>query len=227
MMMRHPRQQLRGSPNQGISHGVQPLPESAHRLHTVKDPLPTRLTRPRHTHLLSRRAADWDRPVPPAFLQSRRRRAVHQDRGCLFASGVLLPLAKNGCVPMRNDSVTSGPNGETRLKSPGRNRGAPRESRDRGDSVPAWNGKLQPAPTARFRTTDLFRSPRTKDHLRERSWKEARKREETGRLGGDNCCRENVVGKRVQRTRISSIIPTPTQRSAVLKRVVELAKIHS
>ena len=81
---------------------------------------------------------------------------VYLHRGCCPR----LP-AKNGCVPMRNDSVTSGPNGETRLKSPGRNRGAPRESRDRGDSVPAWNGKLQPAPTARFRTTDLFRKPQS------------------------------------------------------------------
>ena len=225
MMMRHPRQQLRGSPNQGISHGVQPLPESAHRLHTVKDPLPARLTRPIHTTLLSPRAADWDRLSPgfPAITSPSSRSPRQRVFICI---GGVAPT-KNGCVPMRNDSVTSGPNGETRLKSPGRNRGAPRESRDRGDSVPAWNGKLQPAPTARFRTTDLFRSPRTKDHLRERSWKEARKREETGRLGGDNCCRENVVGKRVQRTRISSIIPTPTQRSAVLKRVVELAKIHS
>ena len=181
MMMRHPRQQLRGSPNQGISHGVQPLPESAHRLHTVKDPLPTRLTRPRHTHLLSRRAADWDRPVPPAFLQSRRRRAVHQDRGCLFASGVLLPPAKNGCVPMRNDSVTSGPNGETRLKSPGRNRGAPRESRDRGDSVPAWNGKLQPAQPHGFEPRTFFEA----QGPRIICVKEAGKKQGRGRRLGD------------------------------------------
>jgi len=227
MMMRHPRQQLRGSPNQGISHGVQPLPESA--LHTVKDPLPARLTRPIHTTLLSPRAADWDRPVPPAFLQSRRRRAVHQDRGCLFASGRVLPPPKMAACRCE---MTVSPLVPTEKPDSNLQDGIeePRGSQEIGGTRfrLGMENCSQRQPHG-FEPRTFFESPRTKDHLRERSgsWKEARKREETGRLGGDNCCRENVVGKRVQRTRISSIIPTPTQRSAVLKRVVELAKIHS
>ena len=104
MMMRHPRQQLRGSPNQGISHGVQPLPESA--LHTVKDPLPARLTRPIHTTLLSPRVLTGTVLSPRlscnhvAVEPFTKTEGVYLHRGCCSRP-------KNGRVPMRNDSVTS------------------------------------------------------------------------------------------------------------------------